>query len=43
MREEERFFQKVFKDGPIGMALIDSDYKFIKVKNRFFWKNHLQS
>ncbi|MCL5073460.1 MAG: PAS domain S-box protein [Actinobacteria bacterium] len=34
MKEEEGFFQKVFKEGPIGMALIDSDYKFIKVNNR---------
>ncbi|HLO50972.1 MAG TPA: PAS domain S-box protein [Kamptonema sp.] len=31
LREREERFRKIFEDGPLGMAIVDLDYRFIKV------------
>ena len=35
LRESEDRFRKIFDDGPLGMAIIGGDYRFVKV-NRMF-------
>ncbi|MBW4494742.1 MAG: PAS domain S-box protein [Oscillatoria princeps RMCB-10] len=34
LRESEQRFRKIFEEGPLGMAIIDRDYRFVKVNAR---------
>ncbi len=31
LRESEERFRKIFEEGPLGMAIVDLDYRFVKV------------
>ncbi|WP_017720002.1 PAS domain S-box protein [Kamptonema formosum] len=34
LRESEQRFRKIFEEGPLGMAIIDRDYRFVSVNAR---------
>lgn len=33
LRESEERFRKIFEDGPLGMAIVNSEYRFVKVNS----------
>ena len=35
LRESEERFRRVFEEGPLGLALVGKDYRFVKVNNSF--------
>jgi len=35
LRENEERFRRVFEEGPLGMALVDLDFRFTKVNTMF--------
>jgi PAS domain S-box-containing protein len=35
LRESEERFRRVFEEGPLGLALVGRDYRFVKVNNAF--------
>ncbi len=34
LRESEERFRRIFEEGPLGMAIVGSDYRLVKVNNR---------
>jgi PAS domain S-box-containing protein len=35
LREDEQRFRRIFDEGPLGMAMVDRDYRFTRVNARF--------